>query len=1075
MATPDCEREPVEVLASEFTERRRRGEHPAVAEYTAKYPQWAEEIRELFPTIAAVEGWKLQQEQTIGKGSALVVIAPQRLGDFRILREIGRGGMGIVYEAEQESLGRRVALKILPDQLLLAPKHLQRFEREAQTAARLHHTNIVPVFGVGQQSGYHYYVMQLIRGVGLDAVLGHLERTPSGARPQHDAPSAGNADSDARPAGDVVGVARRLLEKKFPGSGPCDRSSGDGDTSGSAAGKDESAPAAAEPSQAEATTVALGRDSPQATPTAPYSIDRATTHADPSDGLRYGAQYWQSVARIGIQASRALDYAHGQGTLHRDVKPANLLLDAQGAVWVADFGLAKAIEDDAVTQTGDIVGTLRYMAPEQFSGRLDARSDIYSLGITLYELATLHPAFQDTGRSDLIRKIIHEEPTRPRKRMPQIPRDLETIIVKSIAREPAARYQSAAELAADLQRFLEDRPVRARRVTPAERFWRWCRRNPVVASLTSAVVLLLALVTAVATAGYVQTRSAWRSEWQQRQKAEATTELAMQALDKIFQQFAPNRIVDTADLTLEDSEGQAIEIPVQPVLSKESAMLLEHMLIFYDRLAEQGGNNARLRRKVADANRRVGDIRQRLGHYEQARAAYERSVELYQRLTRQSPEDAGLLVQIAGAQNALGNVYHAMDQKEQEIGAHRKALELLNSPPSTSARSPELRYELARTYYFLGREGPPPDGRPPGPMHGRLGPPPGRLFPGLGPPHPGGGRRGRGPMPLRSGSGPPGPEHAGCSEEANMHKAIALLEELIAERPTVPDYRHLLARCYRDMHPGFFIFSRRAALEANNKAIEILERLVGDFPDVPDYRYDLSQTYAEPPPPQQGPFVTEDVNALAEERFRRALKISKELVAEHPNIPEYTASQADIHRKLAGVLQRAGRREDAEASLRESVRLQSLLAQRFPDVAPYTIQLARLESSLARMLREGRQADEARALLESSVARLEQLLAADPQSGHLLGTLAWHYMELASLLRGTDESEAAADAQRRAGELRQKARRGHRGPFRWHGREQSATRGLPGPTVSGPETAPAGRMVQAPQAPYATISRRRAT
>jgi tetratricopeptide (TPR) repeat protein len=204
-----------------------------------------------------------------------------------------------------------------------------------------------------------------------------------------------------------------------------------------------------------------------------------------------GGQYWQSVARIGVQVADALAHAAGQGILHRDIKPSNLLLDDTGNVWVTDFGLAKGDGDgDNLTHTGDIVGTLRYMAPERFNGQGDLRSDVYSLGLTLYELLTLRPAFDAANRNKLVKEVMHGEPVRPRKLNPGVPRDLETVVLKAIARDPAHRYQTPTEMAEDLKRFVEDRPVRARRVSDAERLWRWCRRNPLPAGLLAGIVLV---------------------------------------------------------------------------------------------------------------------------------------------------------------------------------------------------------------------------------------------------------------------------------------------------------------------------------------------------------------------------------------------------------------------------------------------------------------------------------------------------------------------------------------------------------------------------------------------------------
>src|SRR5262249_6532876 len=209
-------------------------------------------------------------------------------------------------------------------------------------------------------------------------------------------------------------------------------------------------------------------------------------------------------------------YAHRRGTLHRDIKPSNLLLDGQGTVWVADFGLAKAADSDDLTHTGDIVGTLRYMAPERFEGRCDARSDVYALGLTLYELLAGRPAFDGSDRSGRTRQVMQEEPPRLRALDPTIPRDLETVVRKAIDREPARRYAEAGALAEDLRRFVEGRPIRARRTSPLEHAWRGCRRDPAGGALVAAVPGL----------GRV---SVGGGLWVQRQRAEQRAEAASRA------------------------------------------------------------------------------------------------------------------------------------------------------------------------------------------------------------------------------------------------------------------------------------------------------------------------------------------------------------------------------------------------------------------------------------------------------------------------------------------------------------------------------------------------------------------
>ncbi len=474
MSTSSDARNPVEALAEQFLDRKRRGEQPTLREYVERYPELADDIRDLFPALLMMEDLGDSSGGTTGAlaadTGAAVGVRLQRLGDYRILREIGRGGMGVVYEAEQESLGRRVALKVLSASALLDPKQVRRFEREAKAAARLHHTNIVPVFGVGRQDGHHYFVMQFIAGLGLDVVLDDLRRLRGGKSEAKPAPAA------SRIAG-LTGadVARSLLTGRFDADGPPE----DG--------------AVTEPFEDSAPPAANGppADSGVSSAVLPGSSELSAS-SDPD------RQFYRSVARIGVQVAEALEYANRQGILHRDIKPSNLLLDNHGNVWVADFGLAKTAEADDLTHTGDILGTIRYMSPERFSGHCDARSDVYSLGLTLYELVALKPAYEAADRHTLMDRVLHEEPERLQKRAPGVPRDLETIIAKATSRDPAGRYETAAALADDLRRFVEDRPIRARRVSSAERLARWCRRNPVIAGSLGLAALALVAVAVMA-------------------------------------------------------------------------------------------------------------------------------------------------------------------------------------------------------------------------------------------------------------------------------------------------------------------------------------------------------------------------------------------------------------------------------------------------------------------------------------------------------------------------------------------------------------------------------------------------
>jgi hypothetical protein len=379
--------------------------------------------------------------------------------------------------------------------------------------------------------------MQLIQGAGLDAVLARLQQVGSRRLTVTGKEGSGFASQDAtalprcRGGTQVSHLARALVEGRFGQPLGFDIACSDGsDDRGQA--REEIAATDQPLSPAAAATEELSCDGDTRV-NGNRQAASPNSAASPTDDepWQLGPPYWRSVATIGQQVAEALHYAHVHHTLHRDIKPANLLLDSQGVAWITDFGLAKAMEQDNMTQSGATVGTLRYMAPEQFSGRADARSDIYSLGLTLYELLTLRPALEDNSRSSVIGKITHSEPPRPRKLNPAIPPDLETIVLKAIAREPRDRYSTAGELARDLECFLEDRPIQARRTSAAERLWRWARRNRAVASLVACTLVLLVVVAVVASVGYVRTARANDQEKMQRKKAEETSALALEALD----------------------------------------------------------------------------------------------------------------------------------------------------------------------------------------------------------------------------------------------------------------------------------------------------------------------------------------------------------------------------------------------------------------------------------------------------------------------------------------------------------------------------------------------------------------
>lgn len=436
-----------------FMELVESGEAPDPDDFAAQYPDLGDDLREALEGLSLVRGLV---GSTPGGGGARLM-AGRRLAGYKIVGELGSGGMGVVYEAVHVDLDRPVALKVLDARATRDGNGLRRFLNEAKLAAALHHTHIVPVFDVGHVGGLCYYAMQRIEGAGVDRVIKSLRRD--------------------RTTGAGSGIARNSTPPPtLPGrTAPLPRP--DYNTALDRSGL-------ADPALAD--TVEMSRSvASKAEAPSPFQPPR-------------GAAYYRWVAELGREAASALAYAHEAGVIHRDIKPSNLLVDAHGRVWIADFGLARRLTDPGITRSDNLIGTPRYMSPEQArSGPLDGRTDEYSLGATLYELLTLRPPFEGRTTAELIEQITRDEPITPSRFDPRIPRDLETIILKALAKRPGDRYDTAAELAEDLNRYLHHEPVRARRIGPFGRFVRLVRRHPAISTVTAsaaAVVLVTATV-----------------------------------------------------------------------------------------------------------------------------------------------------------------------------------------------------------------------------------------------------------------------------------------------------------------------------------------------------------------------------------------------------------------------------------------------------------------------------------------------------------------------------------------------------------------------------------------------------
>ncbi len=511
-------------------------------------------------------------------------------GDYEILREIARGGMGVVFHARQVSLNRPVALKMILAGQLADETDIKRFYTEAEAAANLDHPGIVPIYEVGQHEDQHYFSMGFIDGQSLSQRLAGGPLT-------------------AREAAELI---RRVSE--------------------------------------------------------------------------------------------AIEYAHGRGVIHRDLKPANILLDQNGNPRVTDFGLAKKVHGDSgLTGSGQIMGTPSYMPPEQAGGRrgeVGPAADVYALGATLYAMVTGRPPFQAATAMDTVIQVVSDEPVPPRRLNATIPRDLETICLKCLEKEPGKRYGSAAALGEDLRRYLAGEPIAARPVGQAERAWRWCRRKPVVAGLVASLVVALV-------AGFVGITLGWLEARRQRSAAEENFRLAERQRSAAEENFRLARsAVD--DYLTRVSESRVLRVPGLEPLRRE---LLEDALRYYRDFVALRGHDPSLRDELILAYRRVGLINGLVGTGPAALDAFRQSLALAESVAAARPGDVELKQLIADLHNRIGLIQMRTGQSDEAFRSLNLArsidLALVQANPTDLAYRTEQAGHLHNFGMFLDGTGRP--------------------------------------------------------------------------------------------------------------------------------------------------------------------------------------------------------------------------------------------------------------------------------------------------------------------------------------------------------------------------------
>jgi serine/threonine-protein kinase len=863
----------LELVYNEILLREEAEEKPCLEEYVRRFPGLAARLKPLFEVHQALSAERLLVPGDSGSSAdtpareADEQAPPPRLtlGDYVILRELGRGGMGVVYEARQVSLNRLVALKMILAGELASRADVRRFRAEAEAAADLDHPHIVPIYEVGEQTGRHYFSMKLVPGVSL---------------------------------------AQSLAQGGWAAGGP------------------------------EAT---------------------------------------QRAARLVETVARAVHYAHQRGILHRDLKPANILLDAQGQPYVTDFGLAKRVgrgEGDS-THTGGVVGTPSYMAPEQAAGRkggVSTACDVYSLGAILYELLTGRPPYRGETALETLRLVQEQEPPRPRALNPQVSPDLETVCLKCLHKEPAQRYLTAQDLADDLHRYLGGEPIRGRPVGRAERLWRWCRRRPLVAGLSGALVLALGL-------GLGGVVWQWQQAEGQRRLAESRFRQARRAVDDYFTQVSENKL---------------LKVPGLQPLRKE---LLETALAYYQGFLKERAADPGLQTEVAGAHLRVAQITRAIGSKDDAVAHYQKARALYEQVASADPGNGE-------APHALAIIYDDLavllpgtaDHREEALDLVRRSLTLREARARADPDNLDRQHNLALSHLNIANlllqadrfaEALEPLGQAralfgrvakPGQAYGNWGL--AKTHRALGFAH---SRLGRYADALRayeqaralleeviqadpadpafpsdlaytciwlgqlyaSGVGPP--------DEAlpAYERAHALLQKLVRENPAVTEYAQRLALCAIQIGEQHKTSQPSEALRVYEEAVGLLDQLaaLSPTPDIQDLRAGCATNIGELQT-QAG------AGAAALASLQQAQEVRARLVRLHPDDLEYRHNFAVTLHHLGEAQWLLGHHEEALVSYRQATEQQHQALRLGPQVPQLRQALSTLYRKLAQRQRE---------------------------------------------------------------------------------------------------------------------------
>lgn len=935
-----------DLVFQEYLVRERLGETATVEELTSRFPELATIIRDqigLHEALATLGNHPNNSSSRTDPGLPQVAGEPaaigESIGDFEVLEELARGGMGIVYRARQKSLNRIVALKMILAGRYAASDQVRRFHFEAEAVARLDHPNILPIYEVNHQCGRHYFAMKYVEG------------------------------------GNLSSAVRRLLDQP---------------------------------------KVAVG---------------------------------------ILVKVCRAVHFAHQRGILHRDLKPVNVLLDQDDRPYISDFGLAKwADRADGDTASGSVIGTPAYMAPEQAfaKSQLTTAADTYSLGAILYELLTGRPPFRSENVLATLRLVQDVDPIAPHQIRPTVDRDLETIALKCLEKDPSKRYGSAEALADDLDRWLRDEPITARPVTTWEQVLKWVRRRPAVAGLAAA--LLFVVVSSIVSLAVLYAKAEDR-----RRDAESAQASAELERDHVREQRRRTR------RALDDmlSEEGLNWLTTQPDLSSQQRAFLGRALKYYEEFAAGEAANPEARADLGEAKFRIAYINGALGRLPQAETALRQSLDILEELGQAPSSSAerrdhlasgytnlsNLLVQtgrlpdaaiaaqraisirkhlileqptvveyarsLASVQSNLGVIYARLSRWNEAESAFRSAISAQEQLAANHPQVPKYQAEAAGSHHNLAR------------LLAKIG----RASEAEAE-----ARRSLEVFRKLADAHSEDPTYAAdlarsyinlgqlfseqgrlTESEAEYREGVEIQEKLAKKYAAVPDRRADLATSRHELALLLYKLERFADAEREyRKELALRERLVTDAPTDADASLYLSQSHNA----LGVLYATMGRNSDAESAYRAAIAIQEKLAAEHGDAPELRQQLAVARSNLGYVLSGMKRLSEAESLFRESIKGNAALVSEFPEVDSYSRDLANTQNNLGLLLATMGQWKESESQYRSAIASRQKRLRGEASDSEYWHEQAQTWNNLGVLLQAQNRQAEATEAFQAAFEIR---------------------------------------------------------